>query len=124
MKTAKDRVVEALLCSRSLREASELSGVSDRTIREWLRSDDDFKRTYQQVKGDNLQAISDRLAENVSTALDVLTGIVEDDTQKSSVRVRASQIVIDSYVKILQFADFEERLTALEKRVNDDRRKD
>ena len=50
-------------------------------------------------------------------AVDMLTSVMEDDEAPAGVRLRAAQQVIDGSLKLLEVADIQERLTALEARL-------
>jgi len=109
--TNKEKVLNALLNSPSIREASKASGLSEETIYRYLK-DTEFKQEYaaarRQIFEQNifkLQSLHDEAVETLQRNL---------NCENPSVEVRAAQIVIESNRKDFETFDILERLEQLE----------
>lgn len=102
---------------RTLREVAEKAGVPERTLYSWLHEDTAFKQAYKELRQRQLQQISDSVSDKVTEALEVLSEVMGDSEERGSARVNAARITLDTYVKILQLTELEERLAAIEEQL-------
>jgi transposase len=107
----KEKALNALLNSPSIREASKQSGLSEETIYRYLK-DAEFKAEYQAARRRifeqnifKLQSLHDEAVETLQRNL---------NCENPSVEVRAAQIVIESNRKDFETFDILERLETLE----------
>ena len=114
---ARDRILEALLTSTSIREVAAKSGVAVRTVYNYLGQDDDFKKEYAVLRSANLKEASDRIAEGVTCAVDVLKEIAENSEVSPSARVSACRAILEHYCKMQEVVDVDDRLSEIEKRL-------
>ena len=111
---AKQRALEALIASTSIRQASQTAGVSERSIYSWLRNDQEFLTAYQDLRAESLQAVADKVGEKTAEAIEVLSSIMSDENERGSTRIRASQIILETHLRLTEIIDFEQRLRAVE----------
>lgn len=107
----------ALMQSRSLSEASQISGVPIRTLYSWLHEDTEFMNQYQQMKRESLQAVTDEISQKAVEAVQVLAEIMGDPEEKAGARVTSARTILDNYIKLTELTDIEQRLTAIEEKL-------
>lgn len=115
--SAKQRAaLEALLDGANIQTAADLAGVNRKTVTRWL-GDPKFWKTYQVNSRASLELAARRLTGKLDAAVALLGNIMDDSDAPAGVRLRAAQQVIDGSLKLLEVADIQERLTALEERL-------
>lgn len=119
----KDRALTALLSSRSITAAAEKAGVSERSIYTWLREDIEFRTAYQDMRRASLQAASEKIAGSIDEAVSTLSEIMTDDTEKANARVSAAKAILDNFFRVSELVDFDERLSEIERQINEGRNK-
>lgn len=108
-----ERALAALLATRTLVEAAEVSGVSERTLRRWMASEP-FAATYRtEARASAREAVSAVLAAQ-REAVEVLR--TQMHTGAPATRVRAAVALLGLGVKVRE-DDVEERLAELEQEV-------
>lgn len=105
------------MSSRTLKEAAECAGISERTLYSWLHEDTAFKQAYKDLRQRQLQLISDNISDKITEALAVLSEVMSDVGAKPAARVAAARIVIDSFIKIMHITELEERITEIERQL-------
>jgi len=111
IKTRKALALEVLSSGFSVEKASEVSHVSRQTIYNWL-SQEGFKNELRKRQSILFQSLSKRLMNITVKALQVLEDCL--DSRNESIRLRASGIALSSLKNVIDTADIEDRLTALE----------
>ena len=111
------KALAALLDGANLQDAASAAGVNRKTLGRWLSYDPAFWRAYQTHSSASLQLAARRLTSKLDSAVELLTRIMEDDAAPAGVRLRAAQLVVDGSLRLLEAADFAERLAALEARL-------
>ena len=107
-----EQAISALLSEQTLTAAAERIGVSEITLRRWLKQDG-FLAAYREARREVVEKAVSQLQQAswaASTTLLKLLGSGSD-----SVRLRAAQTILDQASRGIELLDFEERLTALEK---------
>jgi len=110
------KALEALLDGANVQTAAERAGVNRKTLGRWLQ-EPAFWKLYQVNSTRSLELAARRLTGKLDMAVDMLTSVMEDEDAPAGVRLRAAQQVIDGSLKLLEVADFAERLAALEARL-------
>lgn len=109
---AQRKAIEALLVSGNTTEAAKAAGVNRVTLYRW-RNDPAFAEALRDAEAEALAGLSRSLAglaDGVAAALrDALA-----PGQKISVRLRASEIVIDRLLRLRELVEVERRLAVLE----------
>ena len=108
--------LEALLEGANIQDAATAAGVNRKTIGRWL-NDPAFWKLYQFNSRRVLELAARRLTGKLDAAVGLLSSVIDDDEAPAGVRLRAAQQVIDGSLKLLELTDVQERLTALEQRL-------
>lgn len=113
----KQSAIRALLQTKTVTEAAALAGVGERTLFRWL-ADSDFRAALATAEGELLDAAQRRLLALQGKAIDTLDALLAPESEVShAVQLRAAQVVLDSLLKLRELRDLEERLAALESRL-------
>jgi len=108
--------LEALLDGANVQDAAERAGVNRKTVTRWLQ-DAHFWKLYQVNSRASLELAARRLTGKLDMAVDIVGSVMEDDEAPFGVRLRAAQQVIDGSLKLLEVTDIQERIAALEERL-------
>lgn len=107
------RAIEALLNTKSVREAAELAELGERTVFRYL-GDPFFRQQLSAAEGDLIDQATRRLLALQGAALDTFEGVLASEEASDTVRLRAAQSVLDSLLKLRELRNIEARLVALE----------
>lgn len=108
--------LEALLDGANIQDAAAAAGVNRKTLARWLQ-EPAYWKLYQVNSRRGLELAARRLTGKLDTAVDMLASVMEDDEAPAGVRLRAAQQVIEGSLKLLDVTDIQERLAALEERL-------
>lgn len=115
--TAKQlKALEALLDGANVQDAASAAGVNRKTVARWLQ-EPAYWKLYQVNSRRGLELAARRLTGKLDMAVDMVASVMEDDEAPAGVRLRAAQQVIDGSLKLLEVTDIQERLAALEERL-------
>ena len=112
------KALAALLDGLNLQDAAAAAGVNRKTLRRWLDDDAEFWRAYHRSSGASLQLAARRLTGKLDGAVALLGEVMDDASAPAGVRLRAAQLVLDGALRLLEAADIETRLAALEEQLN------
>jgi phage terminase small subunit len=112
------KAIAALLSCRTVAQAAQLSGVSERTLYRWL-ADDTFRAAVLSAEGETINQATRRLLGLQQAAIDTLGGILQDDSAPAGVRVRAAESVLDLLLRLRDLRDVEDRLARLEQQLHE-----
>ena len=107
------RAIEALLSTKSVREAAEAAELGERTVFRYL-GDPFFRQQLSAAEGDLIDQATRRLLALQGAALDTFEGVLANEEASDTVRLRAAQSVLDSLLKLRELRNIEARLVALE----------
>jgi hypothetical protein len=102
-----------LLKSRSVKEAADSSGVSERTLFRFLR-DPAFSEHYQRMRRQVVEAAVLRLQADASDAAQVLRDVARDSAAPAAARVSAARLTIELAYKGIEQGDLQQRIGSLE----------
>lgn len=105
------RAIVALLSTPNLVAASEASGVTERTLRRWMKRED-FRAALAEAEAEALDAATRRLTGIQGKALEVIEKALE--AESLSLRLRAAQLAMEYLLKLRVLRSVEERLERLE----------
>ncbi|QDU19731.1 hypothetical protein [Urbifossiella limnaea] len=109
---ADDLLAAALAAGKTAREAATSAGVAERTVFRRL-ADDPFRRRVSELRAAMLgAAAAGRLADTMTSAADLLRGLLADPDP--DVRHRAAVKVIELGAKLGELTDLERRIAGLE----------
>ena len=114
MTPRKERTLLALLVSRTRAEAAQAAGVSESTLRQYMK-DPEFLERYKQAFGEMVADATRQAQQTLSPALSVLKEIMEDRDEQASARITAARSVLEYSLKLCEQTDILEQLRELEK---------
>lgn len=116
LSTTQNKAIAALIDGLTQSEAAEAAGVSAKTVWRWLHDDVAFAAELKTHAALAMHAARVQLASNLTTAVKTIVDIMGQDkpARGSSTRLRAAKMVIDSAIRMAEFADVLERLEAIE----------
>ena len=103
----------ALIEGATKTEAAAVAGCQVRTLNRWL-DDPLFSAELKRHTTQALVNAGRRLTGVMDRAIDTIHEVLRDKREKSSVRLRAAQIAIDSGLRLIEAADIAERLERIE----------
>ncbi len=113
MKNNDEKIISALIATKTIGAAAVAAGVSERTIYTRL-ADDDFRAEYERRQSMTLDAVCKALQEAMTDAVDVLTTIMKDAETSPQSRITAARSVLEYGVKLTELTDLAARVEALE----------
>ena len=105
--------VAALLTQRNMEEAAKAVGISTTTLMSWLKQPE-FQTAYREAKRAAFSQAIARLQQGSVAAATALLKTIVDPNTPASVRVRASECVLNHGLRALEVEDIEARVAALE----------
>ena len=108
-----EEAVAALLTQRNMEEAAKAVGISTTTLMNWLKQPE-FQAAYREAKRAAFSQAIARLQQGSVAAATALLKTIIDPNTPASVRVRASECVLNHGLRALEVEDIEARVAALE----------
>lgn len=112
------KAITALLAEKTIGEAAKQTGIGERTLSRWLTGDECFRVALRQAQDQAIDRAVTRLAGAAANAVNVLDTIVNDDNEKSSIRVAAAKAILDNTLKWSELHDLARRISELEQAIN------
>ncbi len=117
--TSKQRkAIEALAGGTTNEQAAIYAGVTERTIYKW-HIDPAFSQALTDASGVILSDTIRALTASAVSAVETLKTIAEDKAEKGSTRVSAARAILDSTIRLKEIIEFEKRITALERAIDE-----
>lgn len=113
----KSLALEALLSGANANEAAAAAGVVRNTLYKWQR-DPDFIDALNQAKSEAMDRLGRSLSALGEKAVMTLDAAMDDPDAGPAVKIRAADIVLNRALSIQDAAEFEKRLSDLEKQLN------
>lgn len=110
----REEVLAALLGARTLKEAAERIGCHERTLRRWLKEDDELAVAYREAKAALVEEGTDRLLASMTKAAETLTAIAENAEFTAAARVAACKAILDGGLKAHELNELAARIEKLE----------
>ncbi|MCD8147757.1 MAG: helix-turn-helix domain containing protein [Clostridiales bacterium] len=111
------RGLSALLSSNSIPEAAKEAGISEGTLRRWLREDDEFSAAYNEglrtMLADAVHVGRVRSAE----AMGVFDEVMGDTTINAQTRITAARSLLEFTLRLAASTDLQKQMDELERRV-------
>lgn len=109
----KEKLLAALLTSRSKKEAAAAAGIAERTMRTYFE-DPEFCQRYREAFAGVVQDATRRAQQLLEPALSTLQTVMEDEEIPAQARITAAKSIIDYSLKLTEQADILEQLRELE----------
>lgn len=110
----KEKLLAALLTSRTKKEAAAAAGISDRTMRSYFE-DKEFCQRYREAFAGVLQDATRRAQQLLEPALSTLQTVMEDEEIPAQARITAAKSIIDYSLKLTEQNDIMRQLDELER---------
>lgn len=104
----KDKVMAALLCSLTEKEAAEKAGVTDRTVRNYL-ADEDFYKEYREKRRQMVSKATGALQKSMVAAAVTLDFIMRN-SEKMVERMAAAKCILDYGLRYTEMNDLLDRV--------------
>lgn len=112
--TAKqEKAIMELLRTPTIKEASQQSGVGERTIWRWLQ-EDSFREAYMEARKQAFSRALGLLQQALSEAILVLREMMNNPETRDSSRVSSARAILDIGLKAIELDDLEDRISKLE----------
>ena len=109
----KEKLLAALLTSRTKKEAAAAAGISDRTMRSYFE-DKEFCQRYCEAFAGVIEDATRQAQALLMPALSTLQTVMEDEEIPAQARITAARSIIDYSLKLTEQADILEQLRELE----------
>jgi hypothetical protein len=114
------KAITALLSERTARDAAKKAGVNEKTLYTWL-ADPVFRGALRSAEMGILETVTRRLGVGQALALDTLEKLIQSARHEST-KLTACVSWLNMFVKYRDMQDIDERLTALEAAINDNKK--
>jgi hypothetical protein len=108
-----EEAIAALLVQRNIEEAAKAVGIATSTLIIWMK-EPEFQAEYRAAKRAAFSQAIARLQQGSVAAATALLKTIVDPNTPASVRVRASECVLNYSLRALEVEDIEARVTELE----------
>ena len=109
----KEKLLAALLTSRSKKEAAAAAGIAERTMRTYFE-DPEFCQRYREAFAGVIEDATRQAQALLMPALSTLQTVMEDEEIPAQARITAAKSIIDYSLKLTEQADILEQLRELE----------
>ena len=110
----KEKLLAALLTSRSKKEAAAAAGIAERTMRTYFEDPEFFQR-YREAFAGVIEDATTQAQALLMPALSTLQTVMEDEEIPAQARITAAKSIIDYSLKLTEQADVLEQLRELER---------
>ena len=110
----KEKLLAALLTSRSKKEAAAAAGIAERTMRTYFE-DPEFCQRYREAFAGVIEDATRQAQALLMPALSTLQTVMEDEEIPAQERITAAKSIIDYSLKLTEQADILEQLRELER---------
>ena len=110
----RNNILEALLTSKNIEEASQKANVSRKTIYSYLNNDIELMTQYRNLKRCQLRDISEALTVASTKAVTTLTNVLDDIEADNKIKVQASSKILEMYMSIRSLENDVNRYTIYE----------
>lgn len=117
MKITDEQMVDVLLSTKSIAQASEQLQCTRKTIYNRLAKPEFYNRLANERKN-NMTLASSKLTTAQNDAIATLLNVLHDDNASQSCKIKSSQIILDSCLKVTQQIDILDKLHELEELIN------
>mgnify|MGYP001434155531 CR=1 FL=1 len=113
LKPKQARALACLLAGGTIAEAADAGKINRSTVYKWLESGV-FQAEIKKATIEATNQLSRGLITLGGAAVKTLEGIINDQRQPASLRLRAADIIISRILDVKELLEFEDRLAALE----------
>ena len=114
MTPRKEKALAALIRAPTIETAARELGIGYSTLRNWLKTDDEFRAEYEKALADIFADASKQACQSLAPAISTLNEIVSNETAPPAVRVQSARVILESALKLAEITDVLSRLEKLE----------
>lgn len=118
--TKQQKAITALLSERTAGLAAKRAGIAERTLYNWL-ADPAFRAALRSAESEVLDTVTRRLSAGQTLALDTLEKLIQSARHEST-KLTACVSWLNMFIKYRDIKDIDERLTALEAAIHDNKK--
>lgn len=96
----RNNVLEALLTSKNVEEASKKANVSRKTIYSYLNNDIELMTQYRNLKREQLRDLSESLTIVSTKAITTLADVLDDKNSTPKIKVEASSKILELFMSV------------------------
>jgi transposase-like protein len=113
--------IKAYLKGGEVNKACESAGISKTTFYNWINEEGEFKKKFQEIK----KQVEKDLIEGFNSLIPDVFNVLKSElnNQNAYIRLKAVQLILDSFYKFKSF-DLEERLEKIEEAINEGYKKE
>ena len=109
----KEKLLAALLTSRSKKEAAAAAGIAERTMRTYFE-DPEFCQRYREAFAGVIEDATRQAQALLMPALSTLQTVMEDEEIPAQARITAARSIIDYSMRLTEQSDIMRQLDELE----------
>lgn len=109
-----DAAIAALVSNPTVREASKVSGIPERTLWRYL-GQEDFTTRLEEERSKLVSDATERLKSKLAAATSAIAEVMEDQDAPPQVRVNAARTILEFSLKYVEVSDIVRRLDELER---------
>ncbi len=117
LNTKQYRAIEAMLSGLSKQQAAQAAGVNARTVSRWIHEHVAFSDELTRLSKASVHNAARRLTGGLDKMLNVLIAVAEDETEPSSVRIRAALGWLNAQIRLVEQSEIVAKLDELEARI-------
>lgn len=110
--------IRSLLSGANYSEAAKAANVHENTITAWMK-DPKFKSALKQAESEEMAIVCRSLLGLTAKATDTLEMVLENPKTRDSSRLRAADIALGRLIQVKELAEIEDRIKALEEKINE-----
>lgn len=110
----KEKLLAALLTSRTKKDAAAAAGISDRTMRSYFE-DKEFCQRYREAFAGVIEDAARQAQALLMPALSTLQTVMEDEEIPAQARITAARSIIDYSMRLTEQNDIMRQLDELER---------
>lgn len=116
------KAISGLLTLFTVKEAAQEAKISEVTLYRWMRNET-FQAAYRDARKEAVKQAIANLQRISSEAVNTLRSIMTDNDAPPSSRVAAARTVIEQSIRAIEFEELEQRITVIERAVEQEKRR-
>jgi phage terminase small subunit len=117
MANKQDKLISALLTTRTIEQAAKKAGVGENTVYRWLELPE-FQTAYREAKRKVVDNAIMQLQKATGEAVEVLREVMSDNESPANARVASAKAIIEQALRAVELEKVIERVEKLEEYVN------
>jgi len=117
LSTPQRAALQALADGASKQQAATIAGRTRRTLDRWIGEDPAFGAALKQATNAAVADASRRLAALLDDAIKAIAYVLKHPETANHTRLRAADAAINNLIRLREFDDLEQRISALEERL-------